>query len=299
MYGFTRATTTVFAAAVAGFLLWFATQFSNDDVGDYWARIGLVAGAGLVMALSQLLGGWTKWGFPRVSIPVLVLAFVPVAVVSLLVIFAGEPGAGWFHNHALSWTRDIHVSGLVTDMLRYIPVLAFGTGLVLGYSFDTTGPRVRDREVVDRLDAPPPADRETTVDTRDSEPVATTTTSDGRTVEMMAELELHRKRGHRVRAFLARRRLERLRDRLAGERAGTASAQNLQPSEGASEIHERVAAYTLAHAQDQPQGERRSGRNRRSAIDRRQAQVEGLNRSSERRAGGERRSGMSRRQQGA
>jgi hypothetical protein len=215
------------------------------------------------MALSQLLGGWTKWGFPLLSIPVLVLAFVPVAVVSLWVILAGEPGAGWFHNHALSWTRDIHASGLVTDMLHYSPMLAFGTGLVLGYSFDTTGPRVRDPELVDRRetvtgrlrsgflgfgrrhddDAPPAVDRDPT----DAPP----------------------------------------------------TAENLQPREGESEIHERIAAYTLAHAQDQPQAERRSGRDTRSGIDRRQAQVEGFNRSSERRAGGERRSGMSRRQRGA
>jgi hypothetical protein len=100
------------------------------------------------MALSQLIGGWTKWGMPRLSIAVLVTAFLPVAIVSLWVILAGEPGSGWFHDHVLAWTRDIHVSGLVTDFLYYIPVLAFGTGLVFGFSFDTAGPRVRDREVV-------------------------------------------------------------------------------------------------------------------------------------------------------
>jgi hypothetical protein len=148
MYGLTRATTTLVCSAVAGLLIWLATQISNDHVGGYWARVGLVAGAGLVMALSQLLGGWTKWGVPRLSIAVLFTAFVPVAIVSLWVILAGEPGSGWFHNHVLSWTRDIHVSGLVTDFLYYIPVLAFGTGLVFGFSFDTTGPRVRDRDVV-------------------------------------------------------------------------------------------------------------------------------------------------------
>jgi hypothetical protein len=153
MYGLTRATTTLVSAAVAGLLIWFATQISNDHVGGYWARVGLVAGAGLLMALSQLLGGWTKWGWPRLSIPVFLTAFVPVAVVSLWVILAGEPGNGWFHNHVMAWTRDIHLSGLVTDFLYYIPVLAFGTGLVFGFSFDTTGPRVRDRDVV----APPPA----------------------------------------------------------------------------------------------------------------------------------------------
>jgi hypothetical protein len=48
----------------------------------------------------------------------------------------------------MSWSRDIHVSGLVTDFLYYIPVLAFGSGLVFGFSFDTTGPVVRDRDVV-------------------------------------------------------------------------------------------------------------------------------------------------------
>lgn len=148
MYGLTRATTTLVFAAVAGLLIWFATQISNDHVGGYWARIGLVAGAGLLMALSQLLGGWTKWGWPRLSVAVFLTAFIPVAVVSLWVILAGEPGTGWFHNHVMAWTRDIHVSGLVTDFLYYIPVLAFGSGLVLGFSFDTTGPVVRDRDVV-------------------------------------------------------------------------------------------------------------------------------------------------------
>jgi hypothetical protein len=153
MYGLTRATTTLVFAAVAGLLIWIATQISNDHVGGYWARVGLVAGAGLVMALSQLLGGWTKWGWPHLSIPVFLTAFVPVAIASLWVILAGEPGSGWFHNHVMAWTRDIHLSGLVTDFLYYIPVLAFGTGLVFGFSFDTTGPRVRDRDVV----AAPPA----------------------------------------------------------------------------------------------------------------------------------------------
>jgi hypothetical protein len=166
MYGLTRATTTLVFSAVAGLLIWFASQISNDHVGGYWARVGLVAGAGLVMALSQLLGGWTKWGVPRLSIAVLVTAFVPVAIVSLWVILAGEPGSGWFHDHVLAWTRDIHLSGLVTDFLYYIPVLAF--------SFDTAGPRVRDRDVVvdrDRdvvqdnaraADEPLTADREAT-----------------------------------------------------------------------------------------------------------------------------------------
>jgi hypothetical protein len=210
MYGLTRATTTLIAAGAAGLMLWIATQVDRGHIGGYWARIGLIAAAGLVMALSQLLGGWTKWGMPRLSATVLVTAFVPVAVASLWVILAGEPSNGWFHNHVLAWTRDLHISGLVTDLLYYIPVLAFGSGLVFGYSFDTTGPRVRDRDVVDGrataatptrrrrfglgrrtdddggtsrasirardADAPLTADRDEPV-TRDPQPIGTTTRS--------------------------------------------------------------------------------------------------------------------------
>jgi hypothetical protein len=144
MYGLTRATTTLIAAGVAGLLIWIATQIGNGHMGGYWARIGLVAAAGFVMALSQLLGGWTKWGVPRVSIPVLLTAFVPVAIVVLWEILAAEPSHAWLHNHILAWTRDIHVSGLVTDMTHFIPALAFGGGLVFGFSFDTSGPRRRE-----------------------------------------------------------------------------------------------------------------------------------------------------------
>ena len=68
MYGLTRATTTLIAAGVAGLLVWIATQISDSSNGGFWAVYGLIAGAGLVMALSQLLGGWTKWGMPRLSV---------------------------------------------------------------------------------------------------------------------------------------------------------------------------------------------------------------------------------------
>ena len=182
MYGLTRATTTLVFSAAAGLLIWLATQISNDQIGGYWARVGLVAGAGLLMALSQLLGGWTKWGWPRLSIAVFITAFIPVAIVSLWIVLAGEPGSGWFHNHVMSWSRDIHVSGLVTDFLYYIPVLAFGSGLVFGFSFDTTGPVGRDRDVVvegDRETAPLDNGRRGLFGRRS----ATTATTDGRAAD--------------------------------------------------------------------------------------------------------------------
>ena len=144
MYGTTRATTTLIAAAVAGLLIWLATQIDDKSVGGFWAVYGLIAGAGLLMALSQLLGGWTKWGLPRLSVRFFLLAFVPIAIVSLWIVLAAEPGNDWFHRHVVSWSNDINIDGLVNDLKEYASVFAFGIGLVFGYCFDTTGPRTRD-----------------------------------------------------------------------------------------------------------------------------------------------------------
>ncbi len=156
MYGTTRATMTLIGAGVAGFLVWLATNFSHRTTGGYWAILGVIAGAGLVMALAQLLGGWTKWGVPHLSPPVFLLGFLPVLIVAGWVIVAGEPHGNWARDHVLAWSSDIHVRGLVNDLLRYLPVLAFGTGLTFGFSFDTTGPRRREPVVTD--------ERRTTVD---------------------------------------------------------------------------------------------------------------------------------------
>jgi hypothetical protein len=56
------------------------------------------------------------------------------------VIVAHQPHPNWFRNHVLSWSSDISILGLVRDLAEYVSVLAFGVGLVFGYSFDTTGP---------------------------------------------------------------------------------------------------------------------------------------------------------------
>ena len=148
-YDFNRGLVTALAAGVAGFLVWVATQVGQQTTGRFWASMGIVAGAGFVLALSQIVGGWTKWGWPRLSAAFLLLAFIPIAIVSLWIVLAAEPGNGWFHRHVLSWSGDLHIGGLVNDLKEYVPVFAFGIGLVFGYSFDTTGPR--------RTAAAPPA----------------------------------------------------------------------------------------------------------------------------------------------
>jgi hypothetical protein len=156
MYGLTRAATSVIAAALAGLLLWLAVEVAEGDesAGDYWSSVGLVAVAGLVMALSQLLGGWTKWGWPRISRPVFVIAFLPVLVVGAWLVLAGQPeGEGWLRGDILDLSEDIGVDGLVDQLLFVLPVIVFGVGLVFGFTFDTTGPPVPSTEPV--VTAPP------------------------------------------------------------------------------------------------------------------------------------------------
>ena len=168
MYGLTRGAITLLGA-IAGLLVWLATQMNNHSTGGYWAAYGLIAAAGLTMALSQLLGGWTKWGMPRLSINVFLLAFIPVLVAAGWVILATQPDANWFRDHIRTWSNDISVDGLVRDLGTYASVLAFGIGLVFGFCFDTSGPgahgpfgrRRRAAAVPAEGATPPPEDRPT------------------------------------------------------------------------------------------------------------------------------------------
>ena len=146
MYGLTRATLTLIGVAAVGVLLWLATQIIGNDpstasAGEYWATFGVVAAAGLVIALSQLLGGWTKWGWPRISGKVFLLGFLPALVAGGWILAAQEPGEAWLGRHIRSWSGDLGIEGLVTDLGLMIPAVAFAIGLVFGLTFDTTGPR--------------------------------------------------------------------------------------------------------------------------------------------------------------
>ena len=138
MIGVTRGISTLAGAAVAGVLLWIATQIGTESNGEYWATYGVIAAAGLTMALSQLLGGWTKWGWPRFSLGVFLVGFLPVLVAGGWVLLARQP-ADWMNTS--NWSRDLGIHGAVADVGNVLPAVAFGIGLVFGFSFDTAGPR--------------------------------------------------------------------------------------------------------------------------------------------------------------
>ena len=159
--GTVRGVSTLVGAAAAGLLIWIATQINQGTTGGYWSVQGILAGAGLTMALSQLFGGWTKWGVPRVSGQVFLIGFLPVLVCVGWVLLAGQPSANWFQEHITDWSSSLSIDGLVEDLRTYLGVLAFGLGLVFGFTFDTTGPS---------RPLPAPVDYEETQPTTPAEP---------------------------------------------------------------------------------------------------------------------------------
>jgi hypothetical protein len=145
MRGLTRGASTLIGVAAAGFLIWWAGSALPAEgaatIGEFWWAVGLIAAAGLIVALSQLVGGWTKWGRPRVSGNVFLLGFLPALVAGGWAVVAAEPGNHWLGSHVRDWSDDIGLEGLVGDLAKVWPALAFGVGLVLGLTFDTAGPR--------------------------------------------------------------------------------------------------------------------------------------------------------------
>jgi len=137
---------TLVGVAVAGFLIWFGASAlpgeGDASLGEFWWAAGLIAAAGLTMALSQLLGGWTKWGSPRISGNVFLLGFLPALIAGGWIVAAGEPSDHWLGSHVRSWSDDIGLESLVGDLTKAWPALAFGVGLAFGLAFETTGPRM-------------------------------------------------------------------------------------------------------------------------------------------------------------
>jgi hypothetical protein len=141
MSGTVRGVFTLAGAGIAGSLIWLSTQIGKGTTGGYWAVYGILAGAGLTMALSQLFGGWTKGSRPRISLGVLLIGFLPVLVAGGWVLLAGQPDANWFQRHVVSWSGHAAIDGLVDDLRGTLAVIAFGIGLVFGFIFDTSRPR--------------------------------------------------------------------------------------------------------------------------------------------------------------
>jgi hypothetical protein len=130
MNGMSRAVATLGGAAIAGVLLWAAAHVGRHTTGGYWAAYGIVAGAGLVFALSQLRG---RRGNPPAMFA---LAFLPVLVTAGWVLVAMQPHGNWFRGHVLAWSGDLGIRHLVGLVGIWLGVLAFGIGYTLGLALE-------------------------------------------------------------------------------------------------------------------------------------------------------------------
>jgi hypothetical protein len=137
LYDATRGLATALAAGLAGVLLWLATLVGVQTVTHFWESMGLVAAGGLVVALSQVIGGWTKGHGVRVSPGTFLLAFVPVLVCVGWILMATQPGNGWHEGTVTRWSHQLGILGLVHSLGLWHGVLAFGLGLMLGLTLDT------------------------------------------------------------------------------------------------------------------------------------------------------------------
>jgi hypothetical protein len=149
MYGLTRGAATLIGVAVAGFLIWFgADALAGESIseGEFWWAASMCALAGLAIALSQLLGGWTKWGWPRISLNVFLLGFVPALIAGGWALLYAQPESGPWAGDIRDWSNDLGIDGIMDDLSAASLAIAFAIGLVFGLTFDTTGPVVRDRE---------------------------------------------------------------------------------------------------------------------------------------------------------
>jgi hypothetical protein len=136
LYDATRGLTLALAAALAGLLLYLATEVGQQSTSRFWEAMGIVAVAGLVLALAPVLGGWTSGLRLRFSPGTFLLGFVPVLVVVGWILLATQPGSGWQEGRIVSWSHDIGLMGVIHSVGLWHGVLAFGFGLVLGTTLD-------------------------------------------------------------------------------------------------------------------------------------------------------------------
>jgi hypothetical protein len=157
LYDTTRGLTLAIAAGLGGLLLYLASETGQQSTARFWGEMGIVAAAGLVLALAPVLGGWTSGLRLRLSPGTFLLGFVPVLIVVGWILMATQPGNGWHEGTIVSWSHSIGLMGVIHSLGLWHGALAFGLGFVLGSCLDAVPvpvpvPVPTDDIVVDRTD---------------------------------------------------------------------------------------------------------------------------------------------------
>jgi hypothetical protein len=152
LYDSTRGLTLALAAGLGGLLLYLASRVGQQTTAHFWAELGLVGAAGLVLALAPVLGGWTSGLVLRLSPMTFLLGFLPVLVAVGWILLATQPGNGWHEGTIVSWSHDLGLMGIVHYLGLWHGALAFGFGVVLGSCLDAVPVTTTDDVVVDRRD---------------------------------------------------------------------------------------------------------------------------------------------------
>jgi hypothetical protein len=173
LYDASRGLTLAFAAALAGLGLWGASQIGTQTTARFWIAMTVVGGAGLLLALANHVGTWTKGLRLRMSPSTFALAFLPVLVCVGWILIATQPGHGWQEARFDSWSNSIGIMGVVHSIGLWHGALAFAFGLMLGLSLD--GVPAPETEAVPVADEPVAAERRWTAQRQAETPSATST----------------------------------------------------------------------------------------------------------------------------
>jgi hypothetical protein len=155
------------AAAIAGGGLWLAGHWDAETTGGYWAMLGVVALAGILVALAQL-------SLPDTSVRgMLGIAFLPMLIVAGWILVAAQPQPNTYRDHAREWNNDLGFADVVNYLDPFVFVFAFGLGLVVGLSL-LAGYTRRRMIQAEPVMIPPPAYTPTTVRAAGSTPTTAT-----------------------------------------------------------------------------------------------------------------------------
>jgi hypothetical protein len=136
IYDASRGLTLALAAALVGLGLWGAAQVGTQTTAHFWVAMLVVGACGLLIALANHVGTWTKGLSLRVSPSTFAFALLPLLIVVGWLLIANQPGSGWEKGRIDSWSNSIGILGVVHSIGLWPGVLAFGFGLVLGMALD-------------------------------------------------------------------------------------------------------------------------------------------------------------------